>query len=92
VVFELVALASDTLPTVSDLADPALADPVARGAATLGWLAAGAWLTTRPRTGAGRDIGPATAGRTVAVAMRTTPGRVVVLLAWVWLGVHFLAR
>jgi hypothetical protein len=24
--------------------------------------------------------------------MRTTPGRVAVLLAWVWLGVHFLAR
>jgi hypothetical protein len=24
--------------------------------------------------------------------MRTTPGRIAVLLAWLWLGVHFLAR
>ncbi|MGY1831222.1 DUF6186 family protein [Geodermatophilus sp. SYSU D01180] len=28
----------------------------------------------------------------LAAAMRTTPGRLVVLLAWAWLGVHFLAR
>jgi hypothetical protein len=34
----------------------------------------------------------ATAGQTVAAAMRTTPGRAMVLTAWVWLGVHFLAR
>jgi hypothetical protein len=34
----------------------------------------------------------ATAGQAIGAAMRATPGRVVVLLAWVWLGVHFLAR
>jgi hypothetical protein len=39
-----------------------------------------------------RGAGPATSTETVAAAMRTTPGRVAVLLAWVWLGVHFLAR
>jgi uncharacterized protein DUF6186 len=39
-----------------------------------------------------RGAGPATAGEALAAAMRTTPGRVAVLLAWVWLGVHFLAR
>jgi hypothetical protein len=32
------------------------------------------------------------AGRSVAAAMRTTPGRVAVLAAWLWIGVHFLAR
>lgn len=36
--------------------------------------------------------GPATAAQAVGAAMRTTPGRVAVLLAWLWLGVHFLAR
>jgi hypothetical protein len=41
-------LADDDLPTLSDLADPALASPALRGAATLCWLAAGAWLLTRP--------------------------------------------
>lgn len=39
-----------------------------------------------------RAAGPATAAEAVAAAMRTTPGRAAVLLAWVWLGVHFLAR
>ncbi len=39
-----------------------------------------------------RGAGPVTVGDAVAAAMRTTPGRVAVLLAWVWLGVHFLAR
>jgi ABC-type proline/glycine betaine transport system permease subunit len=34
----------------------------------------------------------ATAAQAVASAMRTTPGRAMVLTAWVWLGVHFLAR
>ncbi|SDN77100.1 hypothetical protein SAMN05428965_1546 [Geodermatophilus sp. DSM 45219] len=48
VVWELATLADDDLPTLSDLADPVLASPVARGAATLGWLAAGAWLVGRP--------------------------------------------
>ena len=36
--------------------------------------------------------GPATARGAVAAAMRTTPGRAAVLVAWLWLGVHFLAR
>lgn len=31
-------------------------------------------------------------GASIAAAMRTTPGRVAVLVWWVWLGVHFLAR
>ena len=39
-----------------------------------------------------RGAGPATAAQAVGAAMRTTPGRVAVLLAWLWLGVHFLAR
>jgi hypothetical protein len=47
--WELITLADDDMPTVSDLADPALAHPALRGAATLCWLAAGAWLLTRPR-------------------------------------------
>jgi hypothetical protein len=34
----------------------------------------------------------ATAAQAVGAAMRTTPGRAMVLMAWVWLGVHFLAR
>jgi hypothetical protein len=33
-----------------------------------------------------------TAGQVVAAAMRTPSGRVLVLGAWLWLGVHFLAR
>ena len=45
--WELLTLADDDLPTLSDLADPALASPVLRGGATLAWLAAGAWLVTR---------------------------------------------
>ena len=47
--WELVTLADDDLPTASDLADPLLAHPVLRGAATVCWLAAGAWLLARPR-------------------------------------------
>jgi hypothetical protein len=39
-----------------------------------------------------RGVGPATVGKAIGAAMRTTPGRVAVLSAWVWLGVHFLAR
>ena len=39
-----------------------------------------------------RGAGPATAAQAVGAAMRTTPGRVAVLLVWLWLGVHFLAR
>jgi hypothetical protein len=34
----------------------------------------------------------ATAAQALGAAMRTTPGRAIVLAAWVWLGVHFLAR
>jgi hypothetical protein len=51
-------------------------------------LAAALALETAARRGAG----PATAGEAVAAAMRTTAGRVAVLLAWAWLGVHLLAR
>ena len=36
--------------------------------------------------------GTATTGQAVGAAMRTAPGRVLVLAAWLWLGVHFLAR
>lgn len=35
-------------PTLSDLLDPALAHPAVRGLATVGWLALGRWLITRP--------------------------------------------
>ena len=38
------------------------------------------------------EAGPATAARAVGAAMHSTPGRVTVLLLWLWLGVHFLAR
>jgi hypothetical protein len=38
----------------------------------------------------GRD--GATAAQAISAAMRTTPGRAMVLAAWIWLGVHFLAR
>ncbi|KGH44981.1 hypothetical protein IN07_20065 [Modestobacter caceresii] len=47
--WELVTLADDQLPTASDLADPFLAEPLLRGAATVCWLAIGAWLLDRPR-------------------------------------------
>lgn len=47
--WESYALASDDVPTLSDLLDPVLADPVVRSVATAGWLALGAWLLTRPR-------------------------------------------
>ncbi|MGY1722158.1 hypothetical protein [Blastococcus sp. SYSU DS0533] len=47
--WELVTLADAALPTASDLADPLLASPLLRGAATVAWLALGAWLLDRPR-------------------------------------------
>ena len=47
--WEVVTLLDDDLPTVSDLADPLLAHPPVRGAATATWLLAGAWLIARPR-------------------------------------------
>lgn len=47
--WEMVTLAHDELPTASDLADPFLAHPLARGAATACWLAVGAALLHRPR-------------------------------------------
>jgi hypothetical protein len=48
VAWEVVTLLDDDLPTVSDLADVLLGHPLARGAATAGWLVAGAWLVARP--------------------------------------------
>ncbi len=48
--WEAVTLADDDLPALSDLADPVLASPALRGLATLGWLALGTWLATRPRS------------------------------------------
>ena len=39
-----------------------------------------------------RGLGPATASRALSAAMRTTTGRAIVFLAWLWMGVHFLAR
>jgi uncharacterized protein DUF6186 len=39
-----------------------------------------------------RGPGGATAAQVLGAAMRTHLGRATVLLAWVWLGVHFLAR
>ncbi|MGY1823123.1 hypothetical protein [Geodermatophilus sp. SYSU D00079] len=50
VAWELVTLADGDLPALSDLADPVLAHPLARAAATACWLAAGAWIATRPRS------------------------------------------
>jgi hypothetical protein len=47
-VVEVVALHGDGVPTVSDLADPALAVPVIRAAAALFWCVVGAWLVARP--------------------------------------------
>ena len=91
---ELVALARDDLPTLSDLLDPVLAHPVARAAATAGWLATGAWLATRPNgePGARRPAHLVPAARMSAAPMRTTTGRLAVLAVWLWSGVHFLAR
>lgn len=39
-----------------------------------------------------RGLGPTPVQQAVAAAMRTPWGRVTVLGAWLWLGVHFLAR
>ena len=47
--WELLTLVNEDLPTLSDLVDPVLAHPALRGAATVGWLAGGAWLLARPR-------------------------------------------
>ena len=97
-VWDVVALVSDRLPTLSDLADPVLAIPALRAAATVVWLAAGVWLVTRP-TGREAAAAPSVSrrstappGQAVAACMRTTAGRVTVLAAWMWVGVHFLAR
>jgi hypothetical protein len=60
-------------------------------ASVLGWsllLVAGLALELSGRL----RPGSAAAAQVVAAAMRTTPGRVLVLGAWLWLGVHFLAR
>ena len=53
----------------------------------LALLVAGIVLEVRGRRGV-----TATAGQALAAAMRTTPGRLAVFSAWIWLGVHFLAR
>jgi hypothetical protein len=54
----------------------------------LALLVAGLALEARAR----RGVGPVTAGRALSAAMRTVYGRAIVFLAWLWLGVHFLAR
>ncbi|MGY2067026.1 DUF6186 family protein [Blastococcus sp. SYSU DS0619] len=54
----------------------------------LGLLGVGLAIELCARLG----VGPATAGQALGAAMRTTPGRAVVLLTWLWIGVHFLAR
>ena len=51
-------------------------------------LVLGAAIEVRARRGAG----PATAAQALGAAMRSGPGRLAVLAAWLWLGVHFLAR
>jgi hypothetical protein len=59
--------------------------------AVLGLLvlaAAGAVLEFTARRRPGRP----SAAQAVDAAMRTTPGRAAVLLTWMWLGIHFLAR
>ncbi len=43
-------------------------------------------------TAARRGHGPATAAQAIGAAMRTLPGRAMILMIWLWLGVHFLAR
>ena len=58
--WEGVTLLDDDLPTVSDLADPLLAHPPVRGAATVGWLVVGAWLVARP----GQEVTRARRGAT----------------------------
>jgi hypothetical protein len=42
--------------------------------------------------GARARRGPATAAEALTAALRTAPGRAAVLIAWLWVGVHFLAR
>lgn len=46
--WELLVLADDAQPTLSDLMDPVLVHPAPRAAATAVWLAAGVWLLARP--------------------------------------------
>lgn len=47
--WEVLTFASG-LPTLSDLADPLLADRLLRATAMLIWFAVGCWLATRPRS------------------------------------------
>jgi Family of unknown function (DUF6186) len=54
----------------------------------LGLLVVGLAIEACARLGPG----PANVGQALSAAMRTTPGRAVVLLTWLWIGVHFLAR
>lgn len=46
--FEVVTLATDALPALSDLLDVVLRAPAARGGAAVVWLLVGGWLLTRP--------------------------------------------
>jgi Family of unknown function (DUF6186) len=48
-------------------------------------------LQDRARRGWAGGEAP-TAPRALAAAMRTAPGRFLVLTCWLWVGVHFLAR
>lgn len=52
-------------------------------------LVVGIGLEARARRGAPRGV---SAVPSVAAAMRTSAGRTAVLVWWLWLGVHFLAR
>jgi hypothetical protein len=54
----------------------------------LSLLAAGVVLEVAARRR--RDL--PSAAQAIGAAMRTTPGRAAVLVTWLWLGVHFLAR
>ena len=51
-------------------------------------LVLGVVIEVRARRGAG----PATAAQALGAAMRSGTGRLAVLVTWLWLGVHFLAR
>ncbi|MGY1711865.1 DUF6186 family protein [Geodermatophilus sp. SYSU D00758] len=56
-------------------------------------LVAALVLEVRAHRGRSHEVrGPVRAAEAVAAALRTTPGRALVLLTWLWLGVHFLAR
>lgn len=39
-----------------------------------------------------RRADAATVAQALGAGMRTTPGRIAVLVWWIWFGIHFLAR